>query len=410
MNADDMRGLSRLLARKVLAQGKLSHGRMSAELGELQGRVSALMSLLLAGVKALLAFLTGSVALMADAVNNFGDLAGSMVLIFGYRLSKKPRDAKHPYGYGRFRTIAGLILAIILMLIGFETAKTGVGRILAPQPVGSSVWVIVAVALSIVIKAWLAVFARSIARITDDPALKSEFWNHFFDIFSTALVLIALISNLFDWPSLDGWAALAISFFIAFTGFSYLRETVRILLGTAPSEEKLRSVRNIAMGVAGVEGVHDIQIHEYGNMRLIILHIEMDADATPLECHSLTEEVEDVVGRHFGAKVNVHGDPVDLSHPEYETIRSIMDEFIDSSRDFTDFHDLRVSGSRPELLVEVDLVLKPAVDSNDFSTKMEWAHRELSKLIDGFKRLDIGLENNYASEPEFRRLYRGGNG
>lgn len=408
MNADNLRGLSRFLARGVLSQGELSAGKINAELGALEGRIGALLSLLLAGVKALLAFLTGSVALMADALNNFGDLASSTVLIFGYRLSKKPRDAKHPYGYGRLRTIAGLILAIILILVGFETAKAGIGRILKPQPFEAGIWVVVAIALSICLKAWLAIFARSIAKITDDPALKSEFWNHFFDIFSTLFVLLALLSNAFDWISLDGWAALGISFFIAFTGFSYLRETVRILLGTAPSDDDLRSVRRLAMGVGGVEGVHDIQIHEYGNMRLIIMHIEMDAGATALECHSLTEEVEDVVGKRFGAKVNVHGDPVDLSHPEYRNIRSSLNDFIDSSRDFTDFHDLRVSGTRPELLIEVDLVIKPAVESAEFAAKVDWAHRELAKLIDGFELLDIGLETNYASEPEFRRIFRDG--
>lgn len=403
-----LRGVSGLLTRRITGNSALSDSSRNAELGRIEGGVSALGSLFLALLKGGLAVLSGSISLLADALNNLGDLAGSMVLIFGYRLSQKPRDAGHPYGYGRLRTVAGLILAIILIVVGVETAKSGLMRIIDPQPVEASVWVLTAVGASIILKCWMALFARGIARLSGDPALESEAWNHFFDIFSTALVLLALLGARHGMPAIDGWAGIAVSVLIIMAGASYVRETVRILIGEAPSAEELDEVREIALGLDEVESVHDIQIHEYGNMRLISLHIEMDASSTAIECHRVTERVEDGIGERFDAKVIVHGDPVDLAHPDYRPLAAALNELISKSPEIVDFHDLRLEGERPDLRVEVDLVTRTSVPSSEFETEADRAGEFIRERVEGVASLDIGIETSYASDPEYRKTYNFG--
>ena len=124
------KGLTGFIIRRIAARENLPASTRNAELGEIQGRTSALISLLLVILKGSLAVFSGSIALLADALNNLGDLAGSLVLIFGFRLSQKPRDRDHPYGHGRLRTISGLVLAIILIIVGVEAARSGVMRII----------------------------------------------------------------------------------------------------------------------------------------------------------------------------------------------------------------------------------------------------------------------------------------
>ena len=403
---DSLRGVSGLLTRRITDDSALADSSRDAELGRIEGAVSALGSLLLALLKGALAVFSGSISLLADALNNLGDLAGSLVLVFGYRLSQKPRDDDHPYGYGRLRTVAGLILAIILIVVGVETAKSGLMRIIDPQPVEASIWILAAVGASIVLKCWMALFARNVARLSDDPALESEAWNHFFDIFSTALVLLALLGARQNMPAIDGWAAIGVSAFIVMTGVKYVRETVKILIGEAPSAEEMEEVRSIALGLDEVESVHDIQIHEYGNMRLISLHIEMDASATAIECHRVTERVEDCIGERFGAKVIVHGDPVDLGHPDYRNLAAALNELISARPEIIDFHDLRLEGERPDLRIEFDLVTRNNVPSSDFELEADRAGEFIIERVEGLTSLDIGIETSYASDPEYRKNYQ----
>ena len=405
MRRREGRKLSKGCLKGATGDAELSPAARSARLGEIQGWTSALASVALVIVKGILAAWSGSVALLADALNNLGDLAGSLVLIFGFRLSSKPRDPDHPYGHGRLRTVAGLVLSIILIVVGIEAARSGILRILDPAPVTAGPWVLAAVLAAILFKAGLAVFAHRMAALTGDAALKSEFWNHFFDILSTALVLLALVCARYDLPAVDGWAGVVISGFIVYTGIRYAGETTGILIGKAPSREALHEVRRIAGGVAGVEGVHDIQIHEYGNMRLIVLHVEMDAAMSAMACHALTEQVEDRIAGRFQAKVIVHGDPVNVRHPAYRTVAAALDAVVDEAADLVDFHDLRVSGDRAGLVVEVDLVTRISVASADFGAKAADVYRQLTAKVDGIARLDVGIETSYASEPEFRAVF-----
>lgn len=399
------RGLAGFIIERVLSRRELPESTRNAELGELQGRTSAIINIMLVLLKGGLAAFSGSVALFADALNNLGDIAGSLVLIFGFRLSQKPRDRDHPYGHGRLRTVAGFVLSIILILVGIEAARSGIMRIIDPQTIKTTPWLLAAIAGSIVLKAWLANFSRLIAGLTGDAGLKSEAWNHFYDILSTLLVLLALFCARYDLPSIDGWAGIAISIFILYTGIRYAGETIGILIGKAPSAEALEEIHRIAHLADEVESVHDIQIHEYGNMRLITLHIEMDAAMSAIECHRLTEKVEDNIANQLQAKVIVHGDPVDLSHPEYRRISSLLKEFVDSTGDFVDYHDLRVYGESPALDIEVDLVTTLNVTSSDFQDKAEQFRRHIVEQFDGIRKLDIGIETDYASEPEFRICY-----
>ena len=318
--------------------------------------------------------------------------------------SGKPRDKEHPYGHGRAETVIGLIISIILIVVGLEVAKSGVGRLIAPQAISGPIWLAGLVMITIIIKAWLAYFTFVLARTINSTALKADAWNHTFDILSTTLVLVAIFCSRFGWYRIDGWAALCVAGFIIYTGITYAKSTIYTLVGEAPSYKDIKLIKQTAISVEGIQSVHDVIIHEYGDLKIISFHIEVDAHMTALECHELTEAAERIVSETFNAKVMVHADPIDRSHPDYGNIEREIQRIIKETPILIGFHDLRVSGN-DKLTICVDLVVKEKAQLEQFEQLLNTLHPVFFNYIPKASHLDLGMEAEYASDPEFRMSF-----
>ena len=376
-----------------------------SRLGEWEGLVSTLLSVLLAVTKGLFAWLTSSISLLADALNNLADVGSSLIVVLGFRVVRKPRDREHPYGHGRMEPVATLVLAIILVGVGIEVAHAGIRRLLHPIPFSVPWWIVVIVALTIVIKFWLAGFAWNLARLIHSATLQAEAWNHTYDILTTSLVLVALVCSRWGWNSVDGWAGLGVSIFIFYTGIRFIREAIHTLIGEAPPHEELHRIQRIAMSVRNIYGVHDIIIHSYGDRRLISLHAEVDANQTAMEAHYLAEKVEQTVAEQVGAKVIVHVDPVDHSHPLYRPISAALKEIIGAHQDVVGFHDLRVEGAGEGYSLSVDLVVCAEVTQENFEVVLDRLASRIRARLPNLDTLDLKIETEYASDQEFRKVY-----
>lgn len=399
------RGLTGLLVRRLVPAGADPSATASrTALGEFEGYVSTAISVVLSLTKAVLGWIAGSVSLVADAVNNLADIGTSLVIALGFRWSSKPRDREHPFGHGRVETVITLILAIALVGVGFEVARAGVGRLLNPRPCHAPWWLTATVIVTVVVKGWLALFARTLAKATRSQVLEADAWNHTFDIASTALVVVALLGTALGWPRLDGFAAVGVSLFIAWTGIRYLRSSVHTLIGEAPSADDLARVRSTAAAVAGVRGVHDVIVHAYGDVRHISLHIEVDSNLTVLAAHTLAEAVEARIAEALGAKTTVHVDPVDRAHACYLRAEKALVDAVQRG-DLVGFHDLRVSGPESALDVQVDLVVTKETLTGEFQGRLEAMRRRLQAELPGLHRADLGIETEYSSEQEFRREF-----
>ncbi|HEY5621387.1 MAG TPA: cation diffusion facilitator family transporter, partial [Pontiella sp.] len=226
-------------------------------LGMLAGWTSTVLSALLALIKGWLGLVSGSVSMIADATNNLTDMGSSLVIALGFQWSRKPRDEDHPFGHGRIEAVATLILAIALILVGAEVAKSGIGRLIAPKPIESPGWVLAAAGITVVIKIWMTLFARLLARMTKSKVLEADAWNHTYDIACTLMVVVALVSSRMGWGAVDGWTAVAVALFILYTGISYAREAIDILLGQKPDSKMVRAIYDTVVALDDVMGVHE---------------------------------------------------------------------------------------------------------------------------------------------------------
>ena len=188
--------------------------------------------LLFAG-KLLAGLLSGSVAIMADAVNNLSDASSSLISLIGFKLADKPADAEHPYGHGRYEYLSGLMVAVMILAIGVELLKSSVEKIFSPEPVVFSILTVIILAASILVKLWMMFFNRNIGRRIDSTTLEATASDSRNDVITTGAVLLCTILAKKTGLDLDGYVGAAVAVFILISGFSLVRDTLDPLLGKA---------------------------------------------------------------------------------------------------------------------------------------------------------------------------------
>jgi cation diffusion facilitator family transporter len=321
--------------------------------------VSIVINTALGVVKGWLGLVTGSLALLADAFHTFSDSGTSIIVVFGFRLARKPADQKHPFGHGRFESIASIVIAVLLGVRALEMGKAGVDRILHPQAVSASGWVIALVFVFMILKELLAEFSMDLGRLIGSDALLADAWHHRSDVFATGLVIVSFFGSRWGVPWLDGAMGMGVAAVIAWAAVAIMNQAVKPLVGEYATEETYGVIAAVARSVPGVRSVHDIVVHRYGLTHVISLHIEVSDRQSPLGLHALSEKVEDRIAERFPGHAIVHIDPVDRTHKDYARIQGMLEAISEKSGGRCSFHDLRIAGEKDHLDVVLDVTLPP---------------------------------------------------
>lgn len=302
--------IDRLLARFV-HPGETSHREVRKICGYLESWVSIIVNLLLFVLKYILGTAINSVSLIADAFHTLSDMATSFVVLLGFRAAAQAPDEEHPYGHGRVETIATLIIAVLLVIVGFDFLKSSALRLLQPEPVGGDLIIVGVMLLSGLIKEGLFFFSASLGRRIDSSALMADAWHHRSDAIASGLVAISVIAAMFGYNRVDAIFGLVVSGLILHTGFSLGRDSVSQLIGEGPDEDVISRIRQHASSVEGVTGVHGIQVHDYGDRRLVSFHVTVEPHLNVEVAHGIATEVEQVVAENLEADATVHIEPAE---------------------------------------------------------------------------------------------------
>ncbi|MBP7829263.1 MAG: cation transporter [Kiritimatiellae bacterium] len=373
-----------------------------ARLGLLQGWASIGVNTGVFLTKLMLGLVLGSIALVADSADSFFDVVGSGIVVWSIHWFRRPRDREHPFGHGRMDLVAGLIMAVLLVVVGIELARTSADRILHPPDYVAPWWMIAVVALAVPLKEGLATFSRRISEATGLSSMEASYWYLRFDAITSATVTLGLILSRWGWTAVDGWIGLFISGVVAWTGIRLVIGGIGPLVGEAPTKEEVDGVEQAAARVPGVRGVHDVILHKYGDVKLVSFHIEVDAARSALEAHDLAERVEDEVESVTGCKAIVHVDPVDRGHPAYGRVRGWLQQFVAGDERLVGFHDLRVSGEAHGFEVSVDLVVSVDLPEKAYAEVAAGVRDRLREGISGIGEAKVSVEAAYsggATEP-----------
>lgn len=381
--------INRLLIRALLKRWDGQDPRQRRMLlGTFEGKASVLINLLLFAIKLMAGIVTGSAALISDAVHSLSDCLTSIVVIVGFRFSHKEADTEHPFGHGRAEHVSTLVIAILLIIGGLELAHFSVNRFLQGQAVlDPGIGMMILVGLTIVVKEGLADFSSQLGKRLSSDSLVADAWHHRLDALSTAIVLLALLGETVGLRGLDATAGVAVALLVIWSGFDIARGTVDRLIGKTPDRELLDQIYDLCHGINGVVGVHEVVVHDYGLNRHISLHIEVSLANTLMAAHQIAEDVENAVTQTFEAHTTVHVDPIDLSDPLRASIAQRIGEELASDPEIH-FHDLRIHRDGVRRKLSFGLVWPPGTDEQ---TTIARASQLKANLLDGYPEL-TGIE------------------
>ena len=332
--------------------------QVRSAVGAMAGFVGIGCNVLLFALKLIAGTLAGSVSITADALNNLSDASGSIVTLVGFKMAGKPADEHHPYGHARAEYLSALGVAVLILFIGLELAKTSLGKILHPVAVEFSPLIAAILMTSIGIKLWMAVFNHRLSKRIDSAALAATSADSRNDCIATAAVLLAGLLETWLGLPLDGWMGLGVAGFILFSGWGLARDTVSMLRGQGEDPTLREKILDYIAAQPQVLGYHDLMVHDYGPGRQYAsLHVEMDHREDPLDCHERIDDMERECLRSHNVHLVIHYDPVVTDDPELHRLKARCGQLLRERDPRLSLHDFRMVQGRRHMNLIFDVAL-----------------------------------------------------
>ena len=352
------------------------------------------LNIVLFAVKLAAGLISRSIAVTADAFNSLSDAASSLVTLIGFRLAGRKPDLDHPFGHGRLEYVAGLVVAMLVVLVGANLLRSSIGEIAAPQDVSLTPLTAVILLASAGVKLYMCLYNRALGRRIDSAAMRAASTDSLGDMLSTSAVLAALAVARFTGWHIDGWAGLAVSLFILYSGFEAVRETVSPLLGEAPSQELVDTITRDVMSGEHVLGLHDLIVHDYGpGRRMVSLHAEVPADGNLLAMHDEIDQIERRLREELNCDAVIHMDPVVTDDGRVAPLRDALTARLHSGIDpRLTLHDFRILDGSAQTTLIFD-VLAPydlAVSDDALAQAIQYAVDAMGAQYRSVVRIDRG--------------------
>ncbi len=327
----------------LFAKGDPTQPAIRAKTGKLSGIVGIVCNILLCVLKLTVGALSGSVSITADAMNNLSDATSSVVTLVGFRLAERPADDDHPYGHARYEYLSGLAVAAMIIVIGFELARTSLDKIIHPVAVELDLVMLLVLIGSVLVKLWLCLFNRSLGKRISSKTLLAASADSRNDVIATSAVLIAVLVEQFTRWQIDGWMGMAVALFILYSGVAMAKQTISPLLGETASPELQQLIVDVIRTEPKVLGYHDLMVHDYGpGQRFASMHVEMDQRESALECHELIDRLERKCLKEHNVHLVIHYDPVVTDDPELERMRGVVIQILGELDSRITIHDFRM--------------------------------------------------------------------
>jgi cation diffusion facilitator family transporter len=275
------------------------------------------------------------------------DAGSSIITLLGFRLGSKKPDKDHPFGHGRSEYISGFIISIIIILVGFELAKSSFEKIFFPSELDFSIISIISLVFCVFVKLYMAYYNHLVGKRINSGAMKATALDSLLDSVSTTVVLVCMIISYFTELKIDAYCGLAVSIFIFYSGFKSAKETISPLLGQTATPEFVEKIERTVKECPYVCGIHDLIVHDYGpGRRMVSLHAEVPADSDFLEVHDAIDNIEKSLRDTLHCDAVIHMDPIETGDSFVSETKESVIEAIKAIDERITIHDFRlVSGT-----------------------------------------------------------------
>ncbi len=327
-------------------------------IGKLSGIVGIFSNLFLFVIKFMIGTIVHSVSIQADGVNNLTDAGSNIISILSFHLANKPADKDHPFGHERTETIASLFVGILILVLGFETAKESISKVIHPGSIDFRIASVIILLISIIVKFWMYAYNKKLSKTYDSSLLEATALDSISDVCGTTAVLVSTLLSPVLHFNLDGYMGIVVSGIILYGAYGLLRDMINSLIGEAPDPELVHNIVDRIMAHPAILGVHDMMLHNYGPNKIFAsAHVEVDSSKDIFETHDHIDNIEREVKENMNIDLVLHMDPVKVNDPETELYRAKVVEAIHQIDPKWGFHDFRIVSGPTHVNLVFDLVI-----------------------------------------------------
>lgn len=347
-----------LVCRFIKNYQDTKNANVRTSVGKLSGIVGILNNLFLFVIKFLIGTIVHSVSIQADGVNNLTDAGSNIISILSFHLSNKPADKDHPFGHERTETIASLFVGILILVLGFETAKESISKVIHPGSIDFRIASVIILLISIMVKFWMYAYNKKLSKAYDSSLLEATALDSISDVCGTTAVLVSTLLSPVLHFNLDGYMGIVVSGIILYGAYGLLRDMINSLIGEAPDPKLVHNIVDMIMAHPVILGVHDLMLHNYGPNKIFAsAHVEVDSSKDIFETHDHIDNIEREVKENMNIDLVLHMDPVKVNDPETELYRAKVVEAIHQIDPKWGFHDFRIVSGPTHANLVFDLVI-----------------------------------------------------
>ena len=354
--------------------------------------IGIIANVLLAAFKAVVGLLASSVAIVMDAVNNLSDALSSVITIVGTKLSQRPADRKHPFGFGRIEYFSAIIIAVIVLSAGVTSLIESIKKIIEPTTPTYTTVTLIVIIVAIVVKLVLGRYVKSQGEKLKSDALIASGSDALFDAVITLATLISAGVMLLWHVSLDGILGALISLVIIKAGIEMLASPVNELLGVSIPAELTSEIKKEVSAFEGVHGVYDLILHNYGpDVKIGSLHINVYDTMSAHEIHALTRKITNHMFDKHGIIMTVGVYAVATGENKRAELQTKVIQALTAHKEIVQVHGFLYS--EPDRLLSVDVV--PDLSVHDDAALVSQLTAELQPLVPDMQ-VSVVVDHNYS--------------
>lgn len=333
--------------------------------GVLTGTVGIICNILLFAVKLIVGLILHSISVTADAFNNLSDAGASIISLVGVKLAGKPADKDHPFGHGRIEYVAALIVAFIVIQVGFSFFKSSFGKIMNPEDLSFQLFAVIILLLSISVKLWLGLFNRKLGKKIDSQVMMAVFTDSIGDVITTSVTIISIVVFHFFQLNIDGFVGIVVAVIVIWAGIGIAKDTLKPLIGEPADPQVYQDITDLVESYDGIVGSHDLIIHNYGPGRsMASIHAEVPNDVDVEISHEIIDRAERETAKKLGIFLVIHMDPIETKNDRINNVRSSVEEAVTQVDSSLSLHDFRLVEGKSQINLIFDLVVP-----NDYSAQ-----------------------------------------
>lgn len=339
-----------------------------------------------------------SISVIADSFNNLSDAGSSIISFVGVKMASKPADEEHPFGHGRMEYIAALIVAFLVIEVGFSFLRDAIGRISEPQEMQFRLLSIIILSLSVGVKLWLSAFNRKLGKKINSKVMLATATDSMGDVITTVATIVSILVFRFAGVNIDAFVGIGVSLVIMWAGIGIARDTLEPLLGEAVPKDVYEMITTFVESYEGVLGTHDLIVHNYGPGRsMASVHAEVPNNVDVEVSHEIIDRIERNILSELGIFLVIHMDPIEVNNEQLAKAKEQVVVAVKQLDEALSIHDFRMVVGEKQINLIFDLVV-PASYGKEKRKELCQNLRKRMYETDEKYRCVIQVESSFIAE------------